>query len=75
MEKAKEEEEFEDPNEVKLLTNVSTNATTLNDPTKKVKSAKPIDLTSHYSRFAQQLVADEFITRLAQLQARNVTPD
>ena len=53
--KEKEDEDFEDPNEVKIPSiNINnTNASTGNDPTKKSKSSKPIDLTSHYSRFAQ----------------------
>ena len=42
---------------------------------KKKKNENQIDLTYHYSRFSQQLVADEFCQRVGQLQARNVTTD
>jgi hypothetical protein len=39
---------------------------------KRMKEA-PIDLTQHYTRFAQQLVASEFCQRVEQLNARGVT--
>jgi hypothetical protein len=43
---------------------------------RNVKSQKPqgfVDVSNHYTRFAQQLVKTEFISRVMQLNAQNVT--
>ena len=36
---------------------------------------KKVDMMSHYSRFSQCIVKDEFCARLEQVNATNVTPD
>lgn len=40
-----------------------------------VTEEKKVDMMSHYSRFAQCIVKDEFCVRLEQVNATNVTPD
>lgn len=41
----------------------------------KKSDSNAIDLTYHYSRFSQQLVAEEFCQRVQQLNAQGVTPE
>ena len=36
---------------------------------------KKVDMMSHYSRFAQAIIKEEFCNRLEQIRATNVTPD
>ena len=40
-----------------------------------VEVEKKVDMMSHYSRFAQCIVKEEFCVRLEQINATNVTPD
>ena len=40
-----------------------------------VQEEKKVDMMSHYSRFAQAIVKEEFCARLEQVNATNVTPD
>ena len=40
-----------------------------------VQEEKKVDMMSHYSRFAQCIVKEEFCARLEQVNATNVTPD
>jgi len=40
---------------------------------KKQQKGQPLDLTVHYSKFAQQLVKDEFCSRLESLHLKNVS--
>jgi hypothetical protein len=49
-------------------------STTKQKAARKVKDAK-IDLMCHHSRFAQQIVKQEFCERVQQLNAVSVTPD
>ena len=42
-------------------------------PTKKAD--QPVDMMCHYSRFAQQMIKEEFCQRLEKLNAQNVTKD